>query len=63
MYVSLVTFIITTFWLYVATLNKICSVNCRGLGAFEKQKDVFDSLRTKSYSIYMLQDTHFSKEK
>ena len=42
---------------------KIDSVNCRGLGAFEKQKDVFNSLRTKSYSIYMLQDTRFSKEK
>ena len=42
---------------------KIGSVNCRGLGAFEKQKDVFNSLRTKSYSIYMLQDTRFSKEK
>ena len=42
---------------------KICSVNCRGLGSFEKQKDVFNSLRTKSYSIYMLQNTRFSKEK
>ena len=36
---------------------KICSVNCRGLGAFEKKNDVFNSLRTKSYSMYMLQDT------
>ena len=42
---------------------KMCYVNCRGLGAFEKQTDVFNYLRTKSYSIYLLQDTHFSKEK
>ena len=41
---------------------KIISVNCRGLGDFEKRKDVFNYLRKKNFYIYCLQDTHFIKE-
>ena len=39
---------------------KILSVNCQGLGNTEKRKDVFNLLRSKSYNIYCLQDTHFT---
>lgn len=39
---------------------KISSVNCQGLGKFEKRRDVFQHLRQKHHSIYLLQDTHFT---
>ena len=38
---------------------KIVSVNCQGLSDPRKRRDVFHYLRQKSYSIYLLQDTHF----
>ena len=38
---------------------KIVSVNCQGLSDPRKRKDVFYYLRQKSYSRYLLQDTHF----
>ena len=41
---------------------KIISANCRGLGDFEKRKDVFNYLRKKNFHIYCLQDTHFIKD-
>ena len=41
---------------------KIFSANCRGLGDGKKRKDVFDYLRRKEYSIYCIQDTHFTKD-
>ena len=41
----------------------ICSHNCRGLNDYSKRKDVFHFLRAKKYDIYLLQDTHFLKEK
>ena len=37
----------------------VVSVNCQGLGNRQKRKDVFHYLRSKKYSIYFLQDTHF----
>ncbi len=37
----------------------IASMNCRGLGSFEKRRDVLHFLREKKYSIYCLQDVHF----
>ena len=40
---------------------KILSANCRGLGDVNKRKDVFDYLRRKNYSIYCIQDTHFTE--
>ena len=41
----------------------ICSLNWRGVGSFEIQKDVFNYLRAKSlFSTYMLQDVHFTKQ-
>jgi len=39
---------------------RIASVNCRGLGDVNKRRDVFHYLREKNFSIYLLQDTHFS---
>ena len=40
---------------------KISSLNCQGLGSFQKRRDVFQYLRQKEYNIYFLQDTHFDK--
>ena len=40
-----------------------CSVNCWGLADVKKRKDVFNFLRSKHFSVYFLQDTHFTKEK
>ena len=40
----------------------IMSANCQGLGDYLKRKDVFSYLREKCYSIYCLQDTHFTSE-
>ena len=41
---------------------KICSFNCRGLGAFEKRRDVLNYLRQSSFNIIMLQDIHCAPE-
>ena len=41
---------------------RILSMNCQGLGDKNKRKDVFAYLRKLSYSIYCLQDTHFTVE-
>ena len=38
---------------------KILSMNCQGLASPHKRRDVFHYLKQKSYSIYLLQDTHF----
>ena len=38
---------------------KIISMNCHGLADPHKRRDVFHYLRKKSYSIYLLQNTHF----
>ena len=35
-------------------------MNCQGLGGLSKRKDVFNYLKQKKYSIYCLQDTHFT---
>ena len=40
----------------------IASFNCRGLGDFYKRRDTFHFLREKQFSIYLLQDTHFTPE-
>ena len=42
---------------------KICSFNCRGLGNYNKRRDVFDYLRRSEFNIYMLQDIHCDKSK
>ena len=39
---------------------KVASMNCRGLGDLAKRKDVFNFLKQKAYSIYCIQDTHFT---
>ena len=41
---------------------KIMSLNCRGLGNWQKRKDVFNHIRDKKFSIYCLQDTHFTEK-
>ena len=41
---------------------KISSLNCQGLGNFQKRRAVFHYLREKQYNIYFLQDTHFDQE-
>ena len=40
----------------------ILSMNCRGLADVEKRNDVLHYLKKKKYSIYCLQETHFSEE-
>ena len=39
-----------------------CSLNCQGLGGKDKRKDVLNFLKQKQYSIYCLQDTHFTEK-
>ena len=40
----------------------ICSFNCQGLGGRDKRKDVLNFLKQKKYSIYCIQDTHFTEK-
>ena len=40
----------------------IQSMNCRGLADVEKRNDVLHYLKKKKYSIYCLQESHFSEE-
>ena len=40
---------------------KICSLNVRGLGDKLKRREMFNWLRRKYYSIYMLQEMHCSE--
>ena len=40
----------------------IASVNCQGLNNSKKRRDVFHYLRSKKFSVYFLQDTHFEKK-
>ena len=39
---------------------KVASLNVRGLENFTKIREVFNWLRTKEMSIYMLQEVHWS---
>ena len=41
---------------------KLLTFNCRGLGGMEKRRDVLNYLKQKNFSIYMLQDTHFTND-
>ena len=40
---------------------KICSLNVRGLGERLKRREIFNWLRAKKFSIYLLQETHCSE--
>ena len=40
---------------------KICSLNVQGLGEGQKRKEIFNWLRAKKFSIYLLQETHSSE--
>lgn len=46
----------------VETGLTVVSPNCQGLSDKLKRRDVFMYLRDKHYSIYCLQDTHFTPE-
>ena len=54
--------------MYISIMNTngnditVLSANCQGLCDRIKRKDVFSYLREKRYSIYCLQDTHFSPD-
>ena len=37
---------------------QLCSLNVRGLSAFQKRKELFGWLREKRLNIYFLQETH-----
>ena len=41
---------------------RICSFNCRGLGTFEKRRDVLNYLHQSEFNIFMLQDIHCAPE-
>ena len=41
----------------------IVSMNCQGIGNPQKRRDVFHYLREKSFSVCLLQDTHFDPQK
>lgn len=38
----------------------VSSMNCQGLADAKKRRDVFHYLRSKAFSVYLLQDTHFN---
>ena len=40
----------------------LASLNCQGLGDKNKRKDVLNFLKQKKYSIYCIQDTHFTEK-
>ena len=40
---------------------QIASLNVRGIGNNAKRREVFNWLRTKKFSIYMLQEVHCSE--
>ena len=42
---------------------KICSFNCRGLGEFQKRRDVLNYLRRSDFNIFLLQDIHCAPHK
>ena len=50
----------TVFCLIITDL-KVCSINVRGLGEQLKRREIFNRLRAKKYSIYLLQETHSSE--
>ena len=41
---------------------KLISIKCQGLQTVEKRKYVFNYLRAKHCTVYLLQDTHFTKD-
>ena len=41
---------------------KLISINCQGLQTVEKRKDVFNYLRATHFTVYLLQDIHFTKD-
>ena len=52
----------TSFIVHNTTDLRIASLNVRGLGNNAKRKEVFNWLRAKKQSIYMLQEVHCSED-
>ena len=50
-----------TVFCSIMTDLKVCSLNVRGLGEQLKRREIFNWLRAKRYSIYLLQETHSSE--
>ena len=46
----------------MASAIQICSLNVRGLGEQTKRREIFNWLRTKTFSIFMLQEFHCVNE-
>ena len=42
---------------------KICSINVRGMGDNAKRREIFNWLRAKNFSIYMIQEAHCTENK
>ena len=42
---------------------KICSINVRGIGDNAKRREMFNWLRAKKFSIYMIQEAHCTENK
>ena len=40
-------------------ISFVC-MNCQGLSNMDKRSDTFNFLRNKNYSVFLLQDTHFT---
>ena len=54
-------FLLFTVFCSIMTDLKVCSLNVRGLGEQLKRREIFNWLRAKRYSIYLLQETHSSE--
>ena len=50
------------YFVLIMTDLKVCSLNVRGLGEQLKRREIFNWLRAKKYSIYLLQETHSSEK-
>ena len=51
-------FCLPSWFCLIMTDFKVCSLNVRGLGEQLKRREIFNWLRAKNYSIYLLQETH-----
>ena len=51
-------FCLPSWFCLIMTDFKVCSLNVQGLGEQLKRREIFNWLRAKNYSIYLLQETH-----
>lgn len=52
------------YWSIFRMMDNISllSINCQGLGNFQKRRDIMHFWKQKKYDILLLQDTHFEKK-